>query len=208
MAARKRSVWPTEVIEPSVSSCSAKLTAVRLADGQRHGGGGEGPIEPHAAGVDDCVLEQVTALGLAQRLELRRMQHRPGRDDVERAALVDEVEKRGILVPGRNGRGLTLALSLRPRDRQHRPARRRILPVRQAERLGELAELGRIGVGEREPLAAMLDLERDRLETIAGNEDVLENHAFEGPVVGNQLPGVRMAGNLEEHLRDRLGRQP
>ena len=80
-----------------------------FADGEILGGSDEGAIAADAASVDDRVLDLIVALGIGELLQLRRLPHRAGGDDVELAALYSNCSLTG----SSSQVGMVVALRLR-----------------------------------------------------------------------------------------------
>jgi hypothetical protein len=83
------------------------------------------------------------------------------------------------------------------RQPQHCFARFRVLAIGQAERFAAQTKLGRIGVGERAPLGAILVLDRNRYESVSRDQDVGEDQPLEVPVVRHE----RVFGGISERRR-------
>ena len=100
------------------------------------------------------------------------------------------------------------ALLARARDLAQRFDRLGVLAVRQPERLREQAQLGGVGVGERQPHGTVPALERDHREAEARSEDQLAEWPFEFLVVGDHGPVGGGACGCEERRRHRVALAP
>ena len=132
--------------------------------------------------------------------------HRPGRDDVEAAALEHQLALGFVLDPIDLIAILAAARLTWPAQFPHGLGGLAILAIGQPERLREQPQFGGIGVARRQLLRAVLHGERDRREAESRRQNQLVDRALEFVVMRDQLPVVGMLGGGEEGSGYRIAR--
>ena len=181
-----------------------QIDRVAFLDRQGLGGFDEAAIKPNAAPVDGGVVHLAVALGDAGMPQFRMRPHRPGRDDVEAAALEQQLALGFVLDPVDLIAILAAARLTRPAQFPHGLGGLAILAIGQAERLREQSQFRGIGVARGELLRAVLHGERNRREAEPRHQNQFIDRALEFVIMRDQFPVVGMLGGGEEGSGDRI----
>ena len=183
-----------------------EVDCVAFLDRQGLGGLDKTAIEPNTAPIDSGVVHLAVALGDARMPQFRMRPHRAGCDDVEAAALEQQLALGFVLDPIDLIAVFAAARFSWPAQFPHGLGGLAVLAVGQPERLREQPELGGIGVARCQLLRAVLHGERNWREAEPRHQNQLVDRALEFVVMRDQLPVVGMFGGGEEGSGYRITR--